>query len=77
MKLLTRKQIIQSWQQQPEEYLDRFCCPHCRDILTRRGNFLYCDNIQCTGDDERYTLAGIPDLQEDEVSEIEEVCRRR
>ena len=32
-KLLTRKEIIEIWNDQSEDFLNSYCCPNCRDIL--------------------------------------------
>lgn len=52
MKAKTRREIIEIWSNQEAKLLDSFCCPYCRDILSRNkeGN-LYCDNMQCQSDD--------------------------
>ena len=47
MKLLTRRQIIEIWQQQPDEMLDSFCCPICRDILHEVSDRYFCLNEDC------------------------------
>jgi len=48
MKLLTRKEIIEIWRRQPNHIKAQYCCPSCRDILTKLkdGKFV-CDNQSC------------------------------
>ena len=48
-KLLTRREIIKEWNRN-EKYHDFFCCPNCRDILTRHDNTLCCTNHRCMAD---------------------------
>lgn len=49
MKLLKRKEVIELWKSQPEEVLNKYCCPICRDLLSSHdgGEQLYCSNIFC------------------------------
>ena len=48
MKLLTRKEIIEIWRRQTKDMKAQYCCPSCRDILTKLkdGKFV-CDNQSC------------------------------
>ena len=48
MRLLTRQQVIDIWNEQPEEMRNRFVCPHCRDILTKDTEHYVCINIYCS-----------------------------
>jgi hypothetical protein len=49
VKLLTRKEIITIWLEQKDEFLNLYCCPNCRDILTKlEDDSLICTNAQCT-----------------------------
>lgn len=63
MKLLTRRQIIETWERVPD-YLDYYCCPECRDILTISGNneYLNCTNPSCTNVS-KYNKDGTPMLE--------------
>ena len=47
MKLLTRKEIIELWQKQGENYLNQLCCPNCRDILIKEYGKYSCENMLC------------------------------
>ena len=48
MKLLTRREIIEIWRRQPNHMKAQYCCPSCRDILTKmtNGKFM-CNNEFC------------------------------
>ena len=46
-KLLTRREIIDIWQAQRDEFLDLLCCPFCRDILYKDDKGYYCPNQMC------------------------------
>jgi len=48
-KLLTRQDIVKLWQSQPQEYLNSYCCPYCRDILHGIEDKLVCKNHMCKG----------------------------
>lgn len=51
--LLTRKQIIEIWNEQTEEILNSLCCPECRGILSEGDDkLLYCTNSNCSMSDE-------------------------
>jgi len=43
-KLLTRKEVITIWKKQPEEMLNLYVCPNCRDLLEsqKMKNMYYC-----------------------------------
>ena len=56
MELMTRREIIKAWEVN-ENYHDFFCCPDCRDVLSRCGDILACENQVC-GNTEFYTLDG-------------------
>ena len=59
-KLHTRKEIITIWQMPiHKKYLNYYCCPDCRDILTQSidGKHLYCASRTCTNKS-IYTLEG-------------------
>jgi uncharacterized protein YbaR (Trm112 family) len=50
-RLLTRREIIKQWED-GEKWLDFFCCPNCRNVLTLHTNpdysmYLRCDNHFC------------------------------
>ena len=47
MKLLTRRQIIEIWNKQPDEMLDSKCCPKCRSLLHEYGDRYFCENDNC------------------------------
>jgi hypothetical protein len=47
MKALTRKEIVEIWEGGTEENLNSYCCPDCRDLLTKCSGTLFCDNDQC------------------------------
>ena len=58
--VLTRQEIINEWNKNGVHQNALFCCPTCRDILTRdinTGN-LYCDNDSCL-DGRNYTQLGV------------------
>jgi hypothetical protein len=47
IKLLTRRDIIKIWQKS-NSYLDSYCCPNCRDILSKISDHKYvCENFHC------------------------------
>ena len=50
MKLLTRRQIIDIWKEQPDNMLDSYCCPNCRDLLDEDENTYFCSNVYCLED---------------------------
>jgi hypothetical protein len=45
--LLKRREIIMIWSKQPEEMLDSYCCPSCRDILHEKDGLYTCRNEFC------------------------------
>lgn len=56
-KLFTRKEVIEIWQDQKEEFLNSYCCPNCRDLLfdhpyqimfEKSEKHLYCHNAECS-----------------------------
>jgi len=47
MKLLTRRELIEIWQQRSSEKLDMYCCPYCRDILYEEEYRFVCTNPKC------------------------------
>ena len=48
MNLLTRRQVIEIWNKQKDEFLDSYVCPNCRDILTKHEDGIYeCENPNC------------------------------
>ena len=47
-RLLTRRQIINEWQRQPEDKLDSVCCPVCRDLLHEQADRYFCLNENCS-----------------------------
>ena len=46
-KLLTRKEIIELWSKQPENILNSYCCPSCRDIMEETEDAYICRNTGC------------------------------
>jgi len=48
IKLLTRKQIIDIWLEQPDEMLNTVCCPQCRNLLHEFSDRYFCENENCT-----------------------------
>jgi hypothetical protein len=49
MKLLTRQQIIDIWNNQPKKFKEKYCCPNCRNVLhITTDNMLYCNNSFCS-----------------------------
>ena len=48
MKLLTRQQVIDIWNEQSEELRNKVVCPNCRDILTKDTEYYVCTNSQCS-----------------------------
>ena len=69
---LKRKQIVSIWESS-NKYDDYYCCPDCRDILTKekRHPILHCCNAMCRNE-EYYDYSGEPidgysdsDLKED------------
>lgn len=48
MKLFTRKEIIEYWLKQDDDFLNALCCPSCRDILfVNYGGGYFCENMLC------------------------------
>lgn len=47
IRLLTRRQIIEEWNKQRDEYLDSLCCPVCRNILEEHPDRYICFNDNC------------------------------
>lgn len=45
--LLKRKEIIEIWQTQKEEFLNSYCCPNCRDIMSEDEENYFCDSETC------------------------------
>jgi hypothetical protein len=52
MKALTRKEIIEIWKEQPDDLLNSFCCPNCRDLLFNYSGTLMCRNSDCLNSDQ-------------------------
>ena len=50
MKILTRRQIIEEWSKQSDEFLDSVCCPKCRNIMFEYSDRYFCDNEDCSQD---------------------------
>ena len=48
--LLKRKEIIEIWKEQNEEFLNMYCCPDCRDIMGQDENSYFCANKMCLND---------------------------
>lgn len=50
MKALKRKEIIDCWVEYSPPTLDMFCCPACRNVLSKKENTnnLVCINEYCT-----------------------------
>lgn len=48
-KLLTRRQVMEIWAEQSDELLDTYTCPKCRDLLYKKNNVYFCNNIECSG----------------------------
>jgi len=47
MNVLRRREIIELWEKNAQ-FLDRFCCPDCRELLLEVGNGdLECRNSTC------------------------------
>ena len=45
--VLTRREVINEWNLD-KRYHNRFCCPHCRDLLVLRAKgLLFCENLHC------------------------------
>lgn len=47
VKLLTRREIIDSWEKQSSNSLKKLCCPSCRSILYKSGDIFECPNDLC------------------------------
>ncbi len=47
MKLFTRRQVIEIWEQQTNKSLDMYCCPNCRDLLIKHKESYTCVNGDC------------------------------
>jgi len=49
MRALKRQEIIDTWIENGKT-VDMFCCPACRNVLTKRENtnLLICSNEYCT-----------------------------
>jgi hypothetical protein len=45
--LLTRNKIMNVWQSQSKENLNKYCCPCCRDILLEDDYIYICQNPEC------------------------------
>lgn len=46
-QLLKRKEIIEIWQAQSEEFLNSYCCPDCRNIMDSDEENYFCCNEMC------------------------------
>lgn len=47
MKLHTRREIIEIWKDQPDNLLDTYVCPDCRDLLFHEHDKYFCNNSDC------------------------------
>lgn len=51
MRALKRKEIIKIWKKQQREFLNVFCCPDCRDVLSFISGKFICINQYCLNRD--------------------------
>jgi len=57
-RLFTRREVIEIWLKQKDEDLDTYVCPHCRDLLFKKGETYFCNNFDCSYYGETIELIG-------------------